>query len=171
MSIQPEVIAVDAGAVRPVLRDPRAIGMFVFGVVVGAVSMAPEYSRARSPEPPVVTERQTSSVRSTDIVLPPPTVGPTLAAPVRGASVRRVAAPARVAPPGHRGTLVVRSTPAGASVFINNRPAGRTPLVMRSMPVGSRAVRLTLNGHANWSRGVQVVAGQSTTVVARLDRR
>src|SRR5688572_8885245 len=116
MSIQPEVIAVDAGAVRPVLRDPRAIGMFVFGVVVGGVSMAPEYSRARSPEQPVVTEQQTAAVRSTDIVLPPP-VGPTLAAaapvPRASASVRRVSATARVGTPGHRGTLVVRSTPAG----------------------------------------------------------
>ena len=172
MSIQPEVIAVDEGSARPVLRDARAIGMFVFGVVVGAVSMAPEYSRARNPEPPVVTE-QAPAVRSTDTVLPPPPIGPTLAAPVQraSASVRRVSAPARAGTPAHRGTLVVRSTPAGASVFINNRPAGRTPLVMRSMPVGSRAVRLTLNGHANWSRGVQVVAGQSTTVVAKLDRR
>lgn len=167
MSILPDVIAADRAAVRPVLRDPRAVGMFVFGVAVGAVSMAPEYSRARVPDPAVVTERQASPVRSTDIDIPPSPGGPALVPPAPS----RASTPARVEPPGHRGTLVVRSTPAGATVFINNRPAGKTPLVMRSLPVGSRAVRLTLNGHANWSRGVQVVAGERTTVSATLEPR
>lgn len=165
MSILPDVIATDRAAVRPVLRDPRAVGMFVFGVAVGAVSMAPEYSRARVPDPAVVTEPQASPVRSTDIDIPP--VVPALVPP----APPRAATPARVETPSHRGTLVVRSTPAGATVFINNRPAGKTPLVMRSLPVGSRAVRLTLNGHANWSRGVQVVAGERTTVSATLEPR
>lgn len=170
MSILPDVIAANTGAVRPVLRDPRAVGMFVFGVVVGAVSMAPEYSRARSPDPAVVTARQDSPVRGTDIVIPPSRDSMTLATSPQSAPPR-TSAPARVESPGHRGSLVVRSTPAGATVFINNKPAGRTPLVVRSMPIGSRAVRLTLNGHTTWSRGVQVVAGQSTTVVAKLDRQ
>ena len=165
MSIQPDGIAANTVAVRPVLRDPRAVGMFVFGVAVGAVSMAPEYSRARSPEPPVVTERQAAPVRSTDIDIPPSPAGSALVS----SAPPRASAPARVETPSHRGTLVVQSTPAGATVFINNRPAGKTPLVMRSLPVGSRAVRLTLNGHANWSRGVQVVAGERTTVSAKLD--
>ena len=166
MSILPDVIATNTAAVRPVLRDPRAVGMFVFGVAVGAVSMAPEYSRARAPDPAVVTEGQASPVRSTDIDIPPSPVGTALVPPAPRAST-----PARVETPGHRGTLVVRSTPAGATVFINNQPAGKTPLVMRSLPVGSRAVRLTLNGHATWSRGVQVVAGERTTVSAQLEPR
>ncbi len=167
MSTQPDAIAANTMGVRPVLRDPRAVGMFVFGVAVGAVSMAPEYSRARNPDPPVATERQAASVRSTDIDIPPLRVGPALVPP----APPRASPAARVETPSHRGTLVVQSTPAGAAVFINNRPAGKTPLVMRSLPVGSRAVRLTLNGHATWSRGVQVVAGERTTVSAKLEPR
>jgi hypothetical protein len=162
MSILPDVIAADTAAARPVLRDPRAVGMFVFGVAVGAVSMAPEYSRARTSDPPLAAHPQTAPVHG-DISLSPSPADRTLLV----TDTPRASARARAA--GHRGTLVVRSTPAGAAVFINNRPAGKTPLVMRSMPVGSRAVRVTLNGHATWSRGVQVVADQSTTVVARLD--
>jgi hypothetical protein len=68
----------------------------------------------------------------------------------------------------HRGTLIVTSTPRGAAVFINDQYAGQTPLTMRRMPAGSRAVRVALDGYGAWSRGVQVVTNQSTTISARL---
>lgn len=71
--------------------------------------------------------------------------------------------------PGHRGTLIVTSQPVGASVYVNNRLAGRTPLVMKAVPAGSRAVRLSLDGYAAWSRGVSVVANESTTITAKLE--
>jgi len=70
----------------------------------------------------------------------------------------------------HRGTLIVTSTPGGASVYVNNQLAGQTPLVMRGLAAGSRAVRLDLDGYARWSRGIQVVADQSTTISARLSQ-
>jgi hypothetical protein len=76
----------------------------------------------------------------------------------------------RAAAPMHRGTLIVTSTPGGASVYVNNQLAGQTPLVMRGLAAGSRAVRLDLDGYARWSRGIQVVADQSTTISARLSR-
>ena len=71
---------------------------------------------------------------------------------------------------GSHGTLVVTSNPRGANVFINNDFAGRTPLTLRSLPAGSRAVRVGLDGYAPWSRGIRVVANQSTTVAAVLTR-
>lgn len=61
------------------------------------------------------------------------------------------------------------SQPVGASVYVNNRLAGRTPLVMKAVPAGSRALRLSLDGYAAWSRGVSVVANQSTTITAELE--
>ena len=67
-----------------------------------------------------------------------------------------------------RGTLAIRSEPDGAEVFINGRREGTTPLVLRNLPVGSRAVRLTRDGYQVWSRAVQVVADRRTTVVADL---
>jgi hypothetical protein len=76
----------------------------------------------------------------------------------------------RAAAPMHRGTLIVTSTPGGASVYVNNQLAGQTPLVMRGLAAGSRAVRLDLDGYARWSRGIQVVADQSTTISARLSQ-
>jgi hypothetical protein len=73
-------------------------------------------------------------------------------------------------PRGHRGTLVVTSRPQGARVYVNNTFAGRTPLSMRAQPVGSRALRLTMDGYANWSRAITIVANQATNVSAQLTR-
>ena len=93
----------------------------------------------------------------------------------------RSRAPARVVPAGEReddrpspgafrGSFAVGSRPEGAEVFLNGKPVGRTPLVLTNLPVGSRAVRVTLDGHQPWSRAVQVVANQRTTVTATLQR-
>lgn len=119
-------------------------------------------ARAVSDDPggnPVATleDRGADPVGSARATLPG-AVGPALGAP---------ALPPRS--PGHRGTLIVTSQPVGASVFVNNRLAGRTPLVMKAVPAGSRAVRLSLDGYAAWSRGVSVVANQSTTITAKLE--
>jgi hypothetical protein len=70
--------------------------------------------------------------------------------------------------PGFRGTLMVSSQPRGATIFLNDRLVGRTPLRIAALPAGSRAVRLRLDGYQPWSRGVNIVANQSTTVSARL---
>jgi hypothetical protein len=68
----------------------------------------------------------------------------------------------------YRGSLRVTSTPRGAAVFINGDSAGTTPLVLRNLPVGSRAVRVSMDGYERWSRAVQVVANQRTEVNAVL---
>jgi hypothetical protein len=76
-----------------------------------------------------------------------------------------------VRPARHLGTLRVNSTPSGAEVRINGSLAGQTPLVLRALPVGSRAVRVSLDGYAVWSRGIRIVSDEATTVSARLDRK
>ena len=52
---------------------------------------------------------------------------------------------------------------------MNGRRMGTTPLELQSLPVGSRAVRLTLDGYDTWSRAVEVVANRQTTIVASLE--
>jgi hypothetical protein len=66
------------------------------------------------------------------------------------------------------GSLAVRSSPPGAQVFVNGVSVGVTPLVLSSMPVGSRAVRVELGGHQRWSSAVRIVADERTLVEARL---
>lgn len=69
-----------------------------------------------------------------------------------------------------RGSLAVRSNPDGAAVFMNGQRVGTTPLMLKELPIGSRALRLTLDGYEPWSRSVQVVAQQHTTVAAALQQ-
>ena len=85
----------------------------------------------------------------------------------RGAEDVRAHVP-RAAVPIHHGTLIVTSIPRGAAVFLNDEYAGETPLTMRGVASGSRAVRVALDGYAVWSRGVQVVAREATIVSATL---
>jgi hypothetical protein len=95
---------------------------------------------------------------------PPPTPSP---ARRPAAAVR----PAAAAGTQYRGSLSVRSRPEGASVFINGRLVGTTPLVLANEAVGSRAVRVALNGYDSWSAATRVVAGRQTTLSADLQSR
>jgi hypothetical protein len=68
----------------------------------------------------------------------------------------------------YRGSLAVSSSPGGAQVFINGVSVGATPLLLEDLPVGSRAVRVELEGHERWSSDVRVVANERTGVMAEL---
>jgi PEGA domain len=67
-----------------------------------------------------------------------------------------------------RGSLVVNSRPSGALVFVNGRSVGHTPLVLRNERVGSRAVRVALDGYEPWSTAVRIVADTQTRLSAEL---
>ena len=71
-------------------------------------------------------------------------------------------------PPIYRGSLAVSSSPTGAQVFLNGVPAGVTPLVLHDIPVGSRVVRIELDGHERWSAPTRIVANEETRLTAAL---
>jgi hypothetical protein len=66
------------------------------------------------------------------------------------------------------GTIDIASTPPGAEVTIDSRPAGTTPLVLEEFPAGTHVVRIDLAGHQRWSRAVLVSTGQRAKVNASL---
>jgi hypothetical protein len=69
---------------------------------------------------------------------------------------------------GDVGRLVVRSTPAGARVFIDGRDQGRTPATIRDLGRGPHRVRLVREGYATEERRIVVTPAhpaQSMTVV------
>lgn len=70
--------------------------------------------------------------------------------------------------PVFRGSLIVESSPPGARVFLNGRAAGQTPLLLRSQVVGSRAVRVALDGYDSWTSTVQIVSGRQARLRAHL---
>jgi hypothetical protein len=67
-----------------------------------------------------------------------------------------------------RGSLFVESQPSGAQVFLNGRAAGKTPLTLTNQSVGSRAVRVVLDGYDAWTSAVQIVTGRQVRLRARL---
>lgn len=70
--------------------------------------------------------------------------------------------------PAYLGALAVDSHPDGARVYLNGRIEGTTPLALSDLPIGSRALRLELDGYDPWSQAVQVNSGQLMVVTANL---
>jgi hypothetical protein len=53
-------------------------------------------------------------------------------------------------------------------VAVNGAAVGITPLVLQDVPVGSRAIRVDLDGYERWSSVLQVVANERTVATATL---
>jgi serine/threonine protein kinase len=106
-------------------------------------------------------------------------VGTTPAKPAKTDVTRTAAAPGTKAASGAKatsrakfeGSLVVASKPAGATVRLDGRAVGTTPVTLQAVPAGAHAVRLELSGYEVWSSSVQVTAGKVNRVTASLERR
>jgi serine/threonine-protein kinase len=72
----------------------------------------------------------------------------------------------RAAPTG--GSADFLSTPPGASVSVDGKPAGQTPLRGVKLAAGKRHVEITLEGHETWASTLDVVAGETGQVDVRL---
>ena len=48
---------------------------------------------------------------------------------------------------GKPGAITVQSRPAGARVFVNDRPVGSTPLAIPELPAGPATVRIEMDGY------------------------
>jgi hypothetical protein len=83
-------------------------------------------------------------------------------------SLNRESAPTTTRPPRFVGTLSITSVPSGASVSINGKPAGVTPLKLPRQRAGSLAVQIAHNGFERWSAAVRVPADRLTHVTAEL---
>ena len=124
-----------------------------------------------------------SIVATPPAVVPPPAVAPTavkiaprVAAQVGSRARASAIAPASAGAPavvaarpiaGARafaGTLIVDSVPQGATVLINQRNAGVTPLRLQNHPAGSYAVRVELNGFERSTAVVRVAAETTTRI-------
>lgn len=189
----------ESSRVRQVGINVSPIG-FIFGAAVGAFGMwmfsvspplpvitavaqtTPSPTAARSSDP------ADAGITSGGI---PPTPGPSAPGPeeptpialtanidrkeVTAAAPRPVSnlreAPADETPSRQfRGSLVLHSTPQGGHAFVNGKPVGSTPVILSSLPAGSRVVRIEAEGYQTWSAAVRVVADEQTRVTATLYR-
>src|SRR5262245_35045729 len=85
-----------------------------------------------------------------------------IAAAVAGGTLGLSAAGATV------GSLLVDSDPTGATVYINGRLAGQTPLTLPAVAAGVHRIRLVRLGFLEHSRLVTVKAGGRATLRSRL---
>jgi serine/threonine-protein kinase len=79
--------------------------------------------------------------------------------------------PAAAEPPSAAvvGSLLVRSTPAGARVIVDGREYGRTPLTVGGLTRGLHRVRVARDGYVSDERQLTITAGQPThSVTVRL---
>jgi len=106
----------------------------------------------------------------------PLAVAPPAAAPVTPGPLRVVSEPEGARAPKRRpaaptGAADVLSTPAGASVSVDGKPAGATPLRGVKLQPGRRRVELALEGHEPWSSHLEVVAGETGRIDVKLRAR
>ena len=92
--------------------------------------------------------------RGTSPAVPAPVRRPPPAAAPRPAAPPPPAAPAPAPTPAD-GRLLVRSTPPGAEVVVNDEPRGTTPLALAALPHGPYQIEVTLAGYG--SRRTQLV--------------
>lgn len=69
------------------------------------------------------------------------------------------------------GSLYVDSRPRGATVFLDGRNIGRTPLSLPEVRIGAHVVRLELAGKQTWTTSTRVVAGETARVTGSLEDR
>lgn len=62
------------------------------------------------------------------------------------------------------GSISVRSTPSAASVYLDGNYQGTTPMTISGVIKGAHMVELQKSGYYEWSGGVTVYAGQTTSV-------
>jgi hypothetical protein len=67
-------------------------------------------------------------------------------------------------------SLLVESRPTGATVFLDGKRVGTTPMSLPAVTAGSHAVRLELTGFKPWTASVRVVAGERNRVAASLEQ-
>ncbi len=69
------------------------------------------------------------------------------------------------------GDLVIGSTPKGATVVLNGKPVGVTPLTLTQQPVGPLSIKLSLAGHEDYLvKNFNVVANKTNTHEPKLKR-
>ena len=74
--------------------------------------------------------------------------------------------PARVRPQPSVGRLLVRSSPPGAQVEVNDAPRGATPLALNDMVYGSYTLRVSRSGYEPQTREFSISAERPVATVA-----
>jgi hypothetical protein len=144
----------------------------VAGVLIG-VSAGIWFWLSTSSEPLATPPAASVATEQPALPTPPPTAAivPVAAVATTDNAATRATPAGNSAPApriGYVGTLTIDSDPAG-EVFIDRRPAGRTPLRATNLKAGSHLVWIQRDGYTRFTRVVSVAAGRVTRLVADLE--
>lgn len=99
-------------------------------------------------------------------------VTPREAPPQPSAGAPRPSTPASLGkPPAATGVLVVESLPPGASVTVDGKPSGTTPVTLNDLAPGDYRVTMSMPGYRDFETTVRVVAGERARAAARLTQQ
>lgn len=73
-------------------------------------------------------------------------------------------------PSSSTSAMMVESKPTGASVLVDGRLVGTTPLKLMSVAAGDHAVTIEHDGYRRWTSSVRIFAGKPARVTASLER-
>jgi hypothetical protein len=68
------------------------------------------------------------------------------------------------------GSLMVDSRPTGATVYVDGKMSGTTPMLLEGVDAGDHVVGIEIEGYRKWSSNVRIVAGERNRVAASLER-
>jgi len=128
-------------------------------------------SPAGAPQMPPVQAEQRAPLTGSDVPpgQPPTDVRPPGSGPGTPAREAPTAPSATADVPS--GSLLIRSTPAGATVFVDDERRGVTPLALRQLELGTRRVRVQRDGFTVENRQVTLTRGRpSRSLDVRLRR-
>jgi hypothetical protein len=74
------------------------------------------------------------------------------------------------APIVETGALAFETRPQGATVMLDGRRAGTTPLTIGDVRAGNHAVRIELDGYRPWSGSIAIKGGEQNRVTASLEK-
>jgi hypothetical protein len=118
------------------------------------------------PTPPKPAPNAKSSTNAAAKAAPTP-------ATARGANKPVAVTPSKAAPQtpskGETGTLVVDSRPDGATIFLDGKRIGTTPLTL-DVKVGQYTVGLDIPGYKRWASTVKINSGERSRLAASLER-
>src|SRR5207249_1638321 len=129
----------------------------------GAPATEAQPTASAQPAPTIGRDFTESSVPETSKPVPPAVATAESAGTVQPATGARAAAAATSgsgSAAAESGRLLVRSTPAGARVFVDGRERGRTPATVQDLARGSHRVRVVQDGYAPQERRVTVTRSQ-----------
>jgi eukaryotic-like serine/threonine-protein kinase len=141
---------------------------------------APTGPQGRTPvsaakAPPTPPKVATAPVKSAPNAKPSTNAAAKAAPPLaaRGANKPVAVTPSKAAPQtpskGETGTLVVESRPDGATIFLDGKRIGTTPLTL-DVKVGEYTVGLDIPGYKRWASTVKVTSGDRSRLSASLER-